>query len=77
MDKEEIKRKLLNSTILENISKDELLKKNNIIDEYKINTSIENLKLNKNGSFEYDIVIHHKITPKTSVEDVINFEKFK
>lgn len=74
METEEIKRKLLNSTILENVSKDELLKKNDIIEEYKIDTSVENLKLNKNGSFEYDVVIHHKIMPKTSIEDVINFK---
>lgn len=75
METDEIKRKLLNSTILESISKCEILKKNNIIEEYKIDTSVENLKINKNGSFEYDIVVHHKILPKTSIEDVIiNFQ---
>lgn len=37
----------------------------------KLNTDIVNLKTNNDGTIEYDIVIHHKITPKNKVEDML------
>lgn len=71
MDNVELKRKLLNTTMLEEIAKDEILKKMNLIENYKLNTDIVNLKTNNDGTIEYDIVIHHKITPKNKVEDML------
>lgn len=71
MDNAELKRKLLNTTMLEEIAKDEILKKMDLIKDYKLNTDIVNLKTNVDGSIEYDVVMHHKITPKTNVEDVL------
>lgn len=71
MDKTELKRKLLNTTMFEEIAKEEILKKMDLIDSYKIETEIENLETLEDGTIEYDVIIHHKITPKTSVDNIV------
>lgn len=71
MDNLELKRKLLNTTIIEEIAKDEILKKLELIQDYKLETSIENFDISDDGILEYDVIIHHKIVPKKSVENVI------
>ena len=42
-----------------------------LIDSYKIETEIENLETLEDGTIEYDVIIHHKITPKTSVDNIV------
>ena len=71
MDNTELKRKLLNTTMLEEIAKEEILKKMDLIEDYKLRTEIVNLKTNTDGTVEYDVVIHHEIKPKTDVESIL------
>ena len=71
MDNTELKRRLLNTTMLEEIAKDEVLKKMDLIEDYKLKTEIVNLKINTDKTVEYDVVIHHVIKPKTSIENVL------
>lgn len=59
---------LINKTYSQQILINEILKDNNIIEDYNINIEKKNLTLGNDGEIEYDVHIVNRIKPKLHVK---------
>lgn len=71
MNEQEIKKELIKQIELDLTIKGEVLKSQDLINDYNVKTDIENISVDEDGVLEYDVVITQSINPKKSLENII------
>lgn len=71
MNEQEIKKELIKQIELDLTIKGEVLKSQDLINDYNVKTDIENISVGEDGVLEYDVVITQSINPKKSLENII------
>ena len=71
MNEQEIKKELIKQIELDLTIKGEVLKSQDLINDYNVKTDIENISVDEDGVLEYDVVITQSINLKKSLENII------
>lgn len=67
-------RKLIFKTLKDQFIRGEDLKKQGLLNEFKISATIQNLSLNEKGKLQYDVVMNVYVMPKTTPKFIdLNF----
>jgi len=65
---EQEKKELIEQIELDLTIKGEVLKSQDLIDDYKVRTDVKNISVASDGVLEYDVVIEQTIIPKKTSE---------
>jgi hypothetical protein len=77
VNEQEIKKELVKQSQLDLTIIGEYLKSQDLISDYDVKASVENLAVAKDGVLEFDVVITQTITPKIALENVVADFKFE
>ena len=67
-------RKLIFKTLKAEFIKGENMKKQGLLNEFKVSATIQNLSLDENGKLQYDVIMNVDIVPKTAPKRIdLNF----